>query len=67
MPRYRVVVDYTSKRIADVDAETPDAAALQAMRELQADDPEAGPVGYVVSQDGVEVADKRAWRAKKKR
>lgn len=67
MTKYRVTVDYTSKLIVDVDAESPTEAATQAMRQLKAGDPEAGPVGYVVTDNGAVVADQRAWRAKKKR
>lgn len=67
MAVYRVLIDYASKREFEIDAESPDDAAVQAMRQLRADDAEAGPVGYVVTQDGAVVEDKRAWRAKKKR
>lgn len=67
MDEYEVIVDFTSKRTFTVRAATPDDAALQAMRQLKADDPAAGPVGYVVRREGVEVSEQRAWGAKRKR
>lgn len=67
MPKYRVIVDYTSKRTAEIEADSADEAALQAMRELKVDDPDAGPVGYLVMQGDAVVVDRRAWGAKKKR
>jgi hypothetical protein len=67
MSTFRVVIDYTSKRTIEVAADTADDAAVQAMRQLRADDSEAGPVGYVVMEGDEVVVDKRAWRPKTKR
>lgn len=67
MPEFRVVVDYTSKRSFTVSAADPAAAALLAMRQLQADDAAAGPVGYLVLEGDLVVAEQRAWGAKRKR
>lgn len=67
MPEFQVVVDYTSKRSFTISAADPAAAALQAMRQLKADDAAAGPVGYLVLDGDVVVAEQRAWGAKRKR
>lgn len=60
-----MIVDYTSKYDVELEAESVDDAGLRAMRLLNAHDPEAGPVGYVVLRGDEIVADKRAWRARK--
>lgn len=66
MEQYRVIIDYTSKRTAEVEADSAEEAALQAMRDLKANDPDAGPVGYVVQRGENVVVDRRAWGRKKR-
>ncbi len=67
MATYRVTVDYTSKFVVSLEADSPQEASVAAMRALKAADAEAGPVGYVVEEEGVVVAEQRAWGGRKKR